>query len=290
MSHRSGSGVEDLVLELRQTTPEEVTERWNLIQRLLARTDPSTDTELALLEAMNELVDVTGGVAPIGPGDSGGGGGGGGGGLGAGPGEGTTADIARLLSLQTRGFVDTRDLPVGATGRSIRSIPNGDEGIAVFPVQGNEMAVPVRAEKDINQFDRVRVVQGPGNTITPIPAEDASTSGGATIQRAEVFDVAVDAGEDILPSAEAVRPQTGGSSLLVAVVLDTAAEFRARVTPDDAPAYDAQFNARASTEALDADSLYQFDHAFGPSVELNYRVDIDGVTVRHLRVTEMIDS
>lgn len=75
-----------------------------------------------------------------------------------------------------------------------------------------------------------------------------------------MFEVDVDAGEDILPPEEEVRPQTGGSKLLVNVVLDASALFRLRVKPDDASAFDAQFNARAATEELDADSIYQFKH------------------------------
>lgn len=51
----------------------------------------------------------------------------------------------------------------------IRNIPNGEEGIAVFEVAGNKMAVLVRAEAAIDQFDQVRVIQGPGNTVTADP-------------------------------------------------------------------------------------------------------------------------
>lgn len=264
----------------RAKSSGDVWQQLNLIERALAAIDPTTEYQAAVLDALNETLDAlkqTGGS---------------GAGAGAGAGGGVGADqrltqVVNLLEQLVMGRVDTTDLPLGNEGEARVTIASGDEGLASMEFAGGRYAALVKAKEDIDKFDDIRIVEE-GNLAKPVPEREASVGADRGVEREEVFDVTVDAGDNIL--SQGFSPQTPASSLTVGVVLDTSAEFRARVDPDDAPAYDAQFNARASTEALDADSLFQFDHDFGPSVSLNYRVNQNNVTVRQLRVVETLRS
>lgn len=98
-----------------------------------------------------------------------------------------------------------------------------------------------------------------------------------------VFQVGVDAGDDIL--TDPIRVRRPGNTLRATVVLDSSAVFQLRNIPDadDKDAFTSKYNNGAQ---IDAAEEHEFSSQLDDSQKVNYRVDTDSVTVRKLFVTE----
>lgn len=144
MAPRQTENPEQLLAEIRANrpaqSPEDVSKQWNLIERLFATVDPSTDVERAMLEALNELVELQGGAT----------------------GDLSNESVQQLLQRQVRGQMDTRNLPIGQFGYAVEDIPTSESGTAFFKTWAGEFATEVRASQEIEKDDPV-VIVGPAN-------------------------------------------------------------------------------------------------------------------------------
>lgn len=232
------------------TTRDEVYERLNILEEIVAAIDPDDDFQAAILEIVNEINDA-------------------------------------IRDLDMGGTaVDTENLPVGLQGQAVVPIPNGQTGVATFDFAGGRYAARIEADETIGQFENVRI-KGANNLATPIPTEEGDGVGDRPRNRKQVYSESVNSGEDILDND--MRPAEGGSSFRVTVQLDTTAVFATRVKPDDNSVSDfnQQFNQGT---ALGANQLFEFTFDPDTQSQYNFRAPSQALTVEYLRVQELLES
>lgn len=126
-------------------TEEELEIQLNYIERLIGSLTPTDDLTVAVLEQQKSILEL---LREAGD-----------------PGQARQNELLRRF---VEGAEVTTNLPVGRVGTAATTIPNGQQGIAIFEGWSGEFQALVTAERDI-EVDQEIVVSGESNLVRPAP-------------------------------------------------------------------------------------------------------------------------